>query len=200
MRFSAVFWAGAIAIAAISSAQQPAAPAPQAPKPAAPVSSLKLLVLQGKDAVNDLQGRTFTIPIIELLDDNDQPVEGAQVIFSLPANGPGGFFPGNMITFTTRTNVQGQASAPFTPNGVPGRFTIQVTATSIDRFGQVSIPQSNGTVEVGAPKRNWFHPSRKKLIILAGVSAGAIVAVVLATRSSPTIAITAGPPVFGGPH
>lgn len=200
MRFSAVFWAGTIAIAAISSAQQPAAPAPQAAKPAAPVSSLKLLVLQGKDAVNDIQGRSFTIPIIELRDDNDQPVEGAQVIFALPANGPGGFFPGNTITFTTRTNVQGQASAPFTPNGVPGRFAIQVTATSGDRFGQTSIPQSNGTVEVGAPKRSWFHPSRKKVIILAGVGVGAVVAIVLANRSSPTISISAGPPVFGGPH
>ena len=120
MRFPAALWLGTIAIAAVSSAQQPAAPVPQAPKPTVPVSSLKLLVLQGKDAVNDLQGRTFTIPIVELLDDNDQPVEGAQVIFSLPADGPGGFFPGNTINFTTRTNVQGQASAPFTPNGVPG--------------------------------------------------------------------------------
>lgn len=200
MRFSAVFWVGTIAIAAIASAQQPATPAPQAPKPAAPISSLKLLVLQGRDAVNDIQGRTFTIPIIELRDDNDQPVEGAQVIFSLPANGPGGFFPGNTITFTTRTNAQGQASAPFTPNGVPGRFTIQVTATSIDRIGQVSIPQSNGTVEVGAPRRRWFQPTWKKSLILAGVTAGAVILAVELTRSSPTVVVSAGPPVFGGPH
>ena len=201
MRFSAVFWVGTIAIAAISSAQQPASPAPQAAKPATLLPTLKLLILQGKDAVNDIQGRTFTIPIIELRDDNDQPVEGAQVIFSLPANGPGGFFPGNTITFTTRTNVQGQASAPFTPNGVPGRFAIQVTATSGDRFGQTSIPQSNGTVEVGAPKRKWFHLSRKKLIILAAVGTGTVVAIVLATSGSsnisPTITVSAGPPVFG---
>ncbi len=175
-------------------------------------STLKIFVLQGRDAVNDVQGRASntSTPIVEVRDMNDQPVEGAEVIFELPSNGPGGSFPGNKITFSARTNVQGQASAPFMPNAIPGRFTIQVTATSGDRFGRASFQQINGSLAApGSTEREARGWSKKKwLIIAAVVAAGAITAgVVLANHGSsttasaptpPTIAVTPGPPVFGG--
>ena len=201
-----LFLSAAIWAAAVMRAQQ----VPPAGQP--PIATLKLLILQGRDAVNDVRGRAVTIPIIEVRDDNDQPVEGAQVVFEAPANGPGGSFPGNKITFTTRTNVQGQASAPFTANALPGRFVIQVTATSGDRFGRVSIPQMNGTVVPGSDDRSLHKSSRKKWWILGGIAAAAAVTVgvVLATRGDsapaqtvtapPVIVVTPGPPVIGGPR
>jgi hypothetical protein len=174
------------------------------PAPSALPPTLKLFVLQGADVVNDISGHTAPVaPVVEVRDSNDQPVEGAQVIFELPASGPGGSFPGNKITYTTRTGVQGQASAPFTPNPIPGRFTIHVTATSADRFGSVTIRQTNGTVLPGASDRAPRTFNRKKWLIIGAAGAAAIaVGVVFATRGStshPTIAITPGPPVFGAP-
>lgn len=183
-----------------------------AQQPAPPPPTLKLFVLQGNNAVNDISGRTAaSAPIIEVRDLNDQPIEGAEVIFELPAGGPGGSFPGNKITFSTRTTVQGQASAPFTPNAFPGRFSIQVTATSGDRFGRIAIQQTNANVVPGTGDLNQTHSSRKKWLILAGVGAAAAITIglVLANHSSaatptatvqtpPVIVITPGPPVFGG--
>lgn len=182
-------------------------------QPAAPPPTLKLFVLQGNNAINDVLGRSVAVstPIVEVRDLNDLPVEGAEVIFELPANGPGGSFPGNKITFNTRTTVQGQASAPFTPNTLPGRFSIQVTATAGDRFGRIVIQQTNANVVPGTGDLNQSHSSRKKWLILAGVgaAAGITIGLVLANHSSaatptgtiqtpPVIVITPGPPVFGG--
>jgi hypothetical protein len=192
---------------------QPAAVADA--KPSLPPARLKILVLQGRDAIQDVSSRNITVPIIEVRDLNDQPVEGAQVIFTLPAGGPGGSFPGNAITYTTRTNVQGQASAPLMPNSTQGKWVIQVTASSADRFGQMSIPQTNGIAplpvsETGKSKQKVGR-SNKKWWLLAGAGAAAVVAVALvvsnngggsssSTPSRPTIVVTPGSPGIGGPR
>src|SRR5262249_27538435 len=124
-----------------------------------------------------------------------------------------GFFPGNSITFTTRTNSQGQASGQYAPNGVAGRFNLRVTATAGDRFGDTLIPQTNATITPGAQDRPARQASLKKWLIIGGIGAAAAitVGVVLANRGSspastptsnnpPVISVTPGPPVFGGPH
>ncbi len=202
-----------VLVAALMGAGPPVSAQQATPTPPAP--TLRLFVLQGNNAVIDITGRTHTAstPIVEVRDLNDQPVEGADVIFELPASGPGGSFPGNKITFQAKTNTQGQASGPFTPNSLPGRFFIHVTATSGERFGRVTIQQTSATLAAtGTGDKTIQHSSRKKWIIIASVGAAAAVAVgvVLATRGSgstpastpttttPTIIISAGPPVFGG--
>ena len=194
--------------AVLLAAVLPAYPQQQAP----PAPTLKVFVLQGNNVVNDLAGRSSgsSTPIVEVRDLNDQPVEGADVIFELPSSGPGGSFPGNRITYSTRTTPQGQASAPFTPNTLPGRFTIQVTATSADRFGRVVIQQSNAAVAPVLDQTRGGGLGRKKWLIIGGIAAGAAVGIALAlTHGSnstppavqnqpPVLVITPGTPVFGG--
>jgi len=87
-------------------AQQPAATETQATPaptpPAATLESLKILVLQGQNAVNNVTSGAATMPVVEVHDENDQVLEGADVTFELPATGPGGTFPGGLVVKTVK--------------------------------------------------------------------------------------------------
>lgn len=187
-------------------AQAPAAAQSQPASPAAAptVDDLKILVLEGQKSINNTSKHIGVQPVVEIRDQNDRPVEGATVVFRLPPSGPGGSFPGNSSTFSTRSNAQGQAGASgFVPNDQLGRFDIHVTATLQNRIGQVTISetnsQSNLSVVTSPPKPKRFY--RNKYFI-AGVGAAivATVVVVLVTRHSSssaapntTVTITPGP-------
>lgn len=86
--------------------------------PAAP--ELRIRVLEGGNVINSLSMGQSIAPVIEVRDQNDLPVEGATIVFSLPESGLGGTFPGGSSTFTVRSNAQGQATCPFRANGLTG--------------------------------------------------------------------------------
>src|SRR5260370_11729297 len=93
--------------------------------------ALKIVTLQGEGAVNDIKTKTITEPVVEVRDSRELPVANAEVVFQLPAMGPGGMFPDRGRVLTTRTNGQGQAAAAgLLPNNETGRFNIKVTAGS----------------------------------------------------------------------
>jgi len=175
---------------------------PALPQTAA--ESLKIYVLEGQGAVNSLPRRSATTPVVEVRDENEQPVAGAEVTFELPPAGPGGSFPGPQQSLKVRTNTQGQAAAPFTPNTEAGRFSIKITATMGNRSGRAVITQTNSLqadaqpVQAGGRKFGWWKIA---LVAGAGAAAGGIV---WATRdgveSSPTIILTPGSPSFSGPR
>ena len=60
----------------------------------APPGGLKIVVVQGEGAKNNLRTRSATQPVVEVRDDSDKPVAGAEVVFQLPPAGPGGVFNG----------------------------------------------------------------------------------------------------------
>jgi hypothetical protein len=177
----------------------------QAPETAAsnaPV--LHISVLEGNNAINSLSSGRSVTPVVEVRDQNDFPVEGATVTFTLPASGPGGTFRGNQVSYSARSDSHGQVSAPFLVNGLAGKFRIQVTATAGNRKGEAWIAQTNATGEyagVAAPRHPWY---KKWYVwaVIGGAAAG--VATWAATRnsgsapgsSSGAITITAGGPVF----
>jgi len=66
-------------------------------------------VVQGEGAENNLRTRNATQPVVEVRDDGDKPVPGAEVVFQLPPAGPGGVFNGWMRTQTARTGPEGRA-------------------------------------------------------------------------------------------
>jgi hypothetical protein len=172
--------------------------------------SLKIVVIQGEGALNNIKNRTATQPVVEVRDENDKPVEGAEVVFQLPAAGPGGVFHGWMRNQTARTNAQGQAAASgFTPNEEPGRFNIKVTATTGKKSGTAVIAQSNA-VNGGAAGAQ-AGKSRKNLWIAIGVIAvAAIVGGAVAasggdddaagTTTTVPVTITPGPVTVGNPR
>lgn len=188
--------------------QQPvtAAPATVIQAPVMLPGSLKILVLEGQRAVNNVEKGLATPPVIEVRDRDDRPVEAATVVFRLPPNGPSGYFSGEQLSKTAMTNAQGQAIATgFTPNKLVGLVDIHVTASMGSRIGETDIIQTNSADRYSAhaepPKRKgkW-----KKWAIIGGVAVAVTVAVVLATRggssaaSNPTVTITPGPVSIGG--
>jgi hypothetical protein len=71
--------------------------------------ALKIVVIEGEDAVNVIQQKSAVAPIVEMRDRNNLPVAGATVTFSVA--GKVAAFPGGVQTFTMTTNAAGRATA-----------------------------------------------------------------------------------------
>src|SRR5438132_14235047 len=85
--------------------------------------TLKVAVLEGDGAFNDIKRKLARNPIVEVHDESGQLVQGAQVVFALPEVGPSGSFPGGSKKFTAITDAQGRASTRnMKPNTNEGRF------------------------------------------------------------------------------
>ena len=195
-------------------------PAPAQIKPMAPlplVQSLKVIPLAGNGEMNDLERRVMVPLVVEVLDQNDAPIEGADVVFRFPLNGPGAAFAGNRPSNKVRTNGQGQAAATgWQANDQVGTFDVHVTATYGNQIGETTVSMSNVTRIVDDVKKkrqnNASFWSSRTFKIAAIVGGAALVAgIVLATRGGggtkpsptpapPTITITPGSPTVGGPH
>ena len=206
--FLALFLSAVMAVPGPALAQQAgaSATAAAAPKPTA----VKIVVLQGEGAQNNTRSRVGVNPVVEVRDESDKPVAGAEVVFQLPAAGPGGVFNGWMRTQTARTNEKGQAgTSGFSPNDEEGRFNIKVTASMGAASASVVVAQSNtrGTTagqSLTGGKSNWWKWA-------VGVGAvGVTIGAVAATRGSGTTSTTTTTPVpvtvtpgaisVGGPH
>jgi hypothetical protein len=106
-----------------------------------PSATLRIVVVEGEDAVNVVQQRTAVAPVIEVRDRNDQPVAGAVVRFAI-RNGRATF--GGARTLTVTTNAAGRAVA--TGLAPTGSGAVQISATAAFQ-GQaataVTIAQTN---------------------------------------------------------
>src|SRR5580658_1378577 len=93
-------------------AQQPAAPAEtKSAAPAAVMQSLKVVALAGNGESNDLERRVMAPLVVDVLDLQDRPIEGAEVVFRFPLRGPSAVFADQKSAKTVRTNGQGEAAA-----------------------------------------------------------------------------------------
>ncbi len=188
---------------------QPSAPAPAAPAPAA----FKIEVLEGEGSINNVQQRRAREPVVRVVDDDNTPLSGVSVTFSLPDMGPSGTFTGNIRTLTLLTNESGQAVARgLIPNQLIGKYQIRVTASYRGQRASAVINQINA-----APGGAVSGGSSKKLLIIALIGGAAAGGVALAASrgggsgsSNPTtpagavtptgIVISTGTPVFQPPH
>jgi hypothetical protein len=180
---------------------------PAATSPMNPRDKLKVLILKGAGVSNFIPDRISRPVVVEVLDKNDFPVEGASVLFELPQTGPGGSFANGEHSRTVKTDLRGQAFVSFEISPEQGKFQIAVTATAGDNSGRATISQASSLMIVEEKKREkhpWYT-TKKFWIITAAAAAGATVGIILATRggsssSTPTIVITPGSPTFGGPN
>ena len=175
-----------------------------------PSQFLKIYVLDGQGATNSIPQRKVTTPVVEVRDENDLPVEGAEVVFQLPEAGPGGTFPDGKHRRTVLTNLQGQANAPFFISTQEGKFEMTVSARKVSRVGTGKIEQVNSSRPIEDSvriRRPWYK--NWKYLALAGAAATAVTAAITLTGGSsksassaptPTIVITPGSPTFGGPR
>jgi hypothetical protein len=108
---------------------------------------LRIVVIEGEDAVNVILQRTAVAPLVEVRDRNDQPVAGAVVNFVV-RNGRATF--GGARTLSVTTNAAGRAAATgFAPSGT-GAVQIGATATFQGQTAAVTIAQTNVLTQAGA--------------------------------------------------
>ncbi|HVN80176.1 MAG TPA: carboxypeptidase-like regulatory domain-containing protein [Terriglobia bacterium] len=169
---------------------------------------LKIIVLEGEGAINNIQQRTAREPIIQVQDENNRPVAGALVLFALPENGAGGSFANDTRTYMTTTDAQGNAVAHgLKPNKTEGAYQIAVTVTLQSLKATAMINQSN---VAGGATAAAGGVTRKLIVILAiagGAAAGGIVAAThgggsstsTSTATTPPTSVSLGPPTVGAP-
>jgi len=169
--------------------------------------ALTIIVVEGEGNVNDIQRGIGRAPVIEVRDENDKPVAGARLTFSLPERGPGGSFFGSGLSLNALTNEQGRATAAgFRPNTTEGRFQIRVNAVQGDRTATASINQSNAQSRANATAK----PEKKfwKSKLFAVIALGAIAGTIAATHGgddtpatvTPGTTISAGTISVGSPR
>lgn len=164
---------------------------------------LKVFVLQGDGAVNSIKERSVTQPIVEVRNERNQPVQGAEVLFELPAEGPGGFFGGQKLGWAGKTDAKGQVvAAGLVPNEKPGRFNIRVSATHGDSFGSAIVAQTNSLrpVPLEVPRKGVSGWWKAVAVIGAGAAAGGIVWGLRRSNERPTVVLQPGTISFGGPR
>jgi hypothetical protein len=169
-----------------------------------PASELRIVVVEGGGAINNIREHTARAPVIRVLDAEERPVAGATVNFLLPDFGAGGTFPEGRTNLTTTTDADGRTMARgLRPNNVAGRFQIRVSASSQGRSASSTISQVN----VAPAARS--SSSKKKYIIAALAAGGAAGAIFAAkggskgtsgTSTPGGTTITPGSPVFGPPR
>jgi len=172
------------------------------------IFDLKVIPLAGKQVVNDLQRRVMAPLVVQVRDQNDQPVEGADVFFRFPLEGPSARFSDRNNAKSFRTNADGQAAAiGWMANAREGTFLVQVTASRGTEQGTTAISMTNATRvtdQSGTRRKSWWSSPWAKIAVIAG-AAGAIAAIVLVTHGSGSssgtvVTATPGSPTIGGPQ
>jgi hypothetical protein len=193
--------AAAIALPPSNGQTPPQPPAAQAGS----VRTLKVIALAGNNEFNDLANKVMAPLVVEVLDQNDEPVEGADVTFRFPLQGPGATFADQKTSATSRTGPDGEAAATgWTANSQTGKFQVQVTATRGNEYGFGVLTMTNVTKMTSAARsksKRWWT-SKWAIIAYIGVAAAIAVGVVLATRGSGSkvIVVSPGSPTLGAPQ
>jgi hypothetical protein len=190
--------------------------APLRAAPAQETSKLKILVLEGEGAINNIRQRTARDPIVEVQDENNKPVAGAVVTFLLPDRGASGTFANGAKSLSVATDAQGRAVATgLQPNSVEGEYQIHVSASHQGQIASATISQANAmsvAAAAGAGAGAGAAAGAGKLIAILAIVGGAVAGgVVYATQQgnngsnggpppSRIANISAGSPAVGPPR
>ena len=111
---------------------------------AALAAGLKIVVIEGEDAVNIIQQKTAVAPVVEVRDTNDQPVAGAVVRFAI--QGESATLNGALQINATATFQQQTAVATFSQTNV-----LTAASVGIGLVVVASRPSRPTTFPVEAP-------------------------------------------------
>ncbi len=152
-----------------------------APRAQEGASKLKISILEGEGAINNVRQRTAREPIVQVTDENNRPVAGAVVLFALPDRGASGTFANGASSMTVTTDAQGKAVATgLRPNTVAGKMEIRVSASHQGQTASATITQTNALGAAAAAGAG----GGKILAIVAVIGGAAAAGVVAATRGN----------------
>lgn len=200
-QLTAVLLTGVMAAGPAARAQT-AEPRPPASRPAGLLPTLQVIVLAGDGEVNDIEKKIMAPLVVQVLDLQSRPVEGADVTFRFPLGGATAAFADGQLSRTFRTNADGQTAATgWTANNQAGPVNVRVTAVRGNETGEAVVTMLNGTggarSRKDAPKR-WWNTGWFKALLVAGVAGGAAAGILATRGSEPTISVTPGAPSIGG--
>jgi len=192
----------------VSTPPTPPSPTPAQPAAQLPVEqSLKILVLAGSGEANDLERRVMAPLVVQVEDQNDRPVESAEVVFRFPISGPSATFAGGKSSATVRTNGGGQAAAVnWMANAEVGSFQVHVNASYGNQVGETTVTmmnvarvdQANKVKQPSLWSHTWF-----KVAVIGGAAVAIGLGVYFGTRggskSGSTVTISPGSPGVGAP-
>ena len=170
-------------------------------------TSLRIVIVEGEGAINNVKQRVNREPIVLVEDENHKPVAGVSVTFFLPNQGPGGTFANGTNSLTTATNAQGQAVARgIRFNNQAGSMEIRVAASIAGQTASAIITQTNvlGSATSGG-SAGGMSRTAKILIVAAIVGGGAALGVLAthrggSTTATPSTTITPGTVTVGAPQ
>jgi len=73
-------------------------------------TQLRIVIMEGEGAVNNIRQRDAREPIVQIQDENRRPILGAVVTFTLPNSGPSGTFANGAKLFRVETDAMGRAT------------------------------------------------------------------------------------------
>jgi hypothetical protein len=151
---------------------------------------MNILVLEGEGAVNNVTKREPRDIAVQVRDGNRNPLPGAAVTFTLPAQGPSGEFFNKARILTITADKEGRAIAKgFRPNLLPGKLEIHVNASHEGEVARESVTQFNMIVKSGG------GGSGKWVALLAIAGAAAAGGAVAMTRKSGSSSAAPAAPV-----
>ena len=109
--------------------------------PDQPAPALRIVVIEGEDAINVIQQKSAVAPVVEVRDRNNLPVAGATVTFTIGGNTAS--FAGGVQTFSIVTNAAGQAAAATVSPLASGAVQINVAAAFQGQAAIATITQTN---------------------------------------------------------
>ncbi len=162
-----------------------------------PQGGLKLVIVEGDGAVNNIQQRVAREPIVQVTDEDDRPVAGAVVAFTLPDHGASGVFADGSRLFTTTTDANGRAVARgFQANNVPGEFEMNVTASYAGKSVSRRIKMTN-IARAAAAASGGGGKIFLILALVGGAVAGGVAAAAGGSGGSSPATSPAPPPAAG---
>ena len=161
-------------------------------------TALNVVVVDGEGATGPVRQRAPHIPVVRVLDEKQNPVSGASVVFTLPTEGATGVFGNGSKTLMVMTDQQGTASAQglrFTET--PGKVPVNVNVSYKGLTARTIITELSEAPAGYQPSKGGHKGVIIALLVVlaAGGGAGAY----LATRKSGSPATTtpAGPQPIG---
>jgi hypothetical protein len=165
-------------------------------------TQLNLVVVSGEGTLTKTGERVTDAPTVRVEDQNQKPLSGVAVVFTLPAGGAGGEFDRGSKTSTVITDDKGLAAARgLKLNDTPGRYEILVNVAYRGLTAGTTVTQfataPNGAVthtqhKSGSSKWLWIG------LIGGGAAAGAAVAASHGGGSSSSGSGTTPPSGGGG--
>ncbi len=164
--------------------------------------------MDGEGAINNVGQRAVHDPSVRIEDENQKPIPGAAVVFTLPTEGPSGEFSNGSKTLTVVTDDRGIAAAHgLKVNWVAGKLQIHINASYRGQTARTDITQFDmsvpGKTAKGSNKKIWIVVA----VVAAAAGGGAAAAFhggssspAGGAASTPAIVITPGSGTVGPPH